>query len=57
MKFIIGFIIGYVLSGLILMADMTSDKNWHKQAIEHKAARFSPITAEFEWLDTMGVGK
>ena len=57
MNLLIGFVIGYLLSGIVLFRTMTSDNIWHKQAIEHHAARHNPTTGDFEWLDTLGGGK
>ncbi|NCX55788.1 MAG: hypothetical protein EBW87_01105 [Burkholderiaceae bacterium] len=45
--FFIGFLIGILAIGFFA----TPNHIWQKQAIDHGAAQYSPVTGKFEWKD------
>ena len=45
--FFIGLLIGMLAIGFVA----TANHVWQKEAIEHGAAQYSPVTGKFEWKD------
>lgn len=45
------FFIGAALMFSVLSFFVTFDCKWHRQAIEHGAAQYNPVTGKFEWKE------
>ena len=45
------FFIGALVVFLGMMFCSTPNHQWQKQAIDHGAAQYSPVTGKFEWKD------
>jgi hypothetical protein len=49
---ILGLLGGFLIAlciGALIISDVSAD--WEKQAIEHGAAQYNPITSQFEWKE------
>ena len=46
------FLIGATSMFLAMSFFVTFDCKWQKQAIDHGAAQYSPVTGKFEWKES-----